>query len=112
MTRTATINGERINLTADRAIRSAYWRFRRSDMDTLMDAYDRPSTAKARAEHNILLMMQNELDAEMGSYRIIGHSAQQFSCGFLLQDDNGQELFCWVTASKMRFMALADYEQA
>jgi len=64
--------------------------YQNSSIDAVWKAYrTRPSEAKEAAEMQILLEM---VDAEGHDYRIISHSGFVFTCGYLVELEEGTAL--------------------
>lgn len=75
------------------------WRaYQNSTTDSVMKAYrTRPSQAKETAEQQILQEMR-----ENGGflYRIISHSGFVFTCGYLVETEEGKEILVYHTKTR------------
>ena len=72
------------------------------------DVYARPSTAKRRAELNIINYL---VDQNGYGYRVMSHNSQMFTVGYIIQNDEGK-LFVYETAKHRYYLPLDDLKIA
>ena len=68
------------------------------------DVYARPSTAKRRAEREIINYL---VDQDGYGYRVMSHNAQMFTVGYIIRNDEGK-LFVYETAQHRYYLSLDD----
>ena len=68
------------------------------------DVYARPSTAKRRAEQNIINYL---VDQNGYGYRVMSYNAQMFTVGYIIRNENGK-CFVYETAYNQYVMQLDD----
>ena len=68
------------------------------------DVYVRPSTAKRRAEREIINYL---VDQDGYGYRVMSYNAQMFTAGYIIHNENGK-YFVYETAHNQYIMPLGD----
>ena len=71
-------------------LKAKYEEYQKAPLRYVADVYARPSVNKCIAERNILRYMLNN---DGYGYRVMSHSAQMFTVGYIIQNDEGK-VFC------------------
>ena len=75
-------------------LKAKYAEYLRTPSRCVNDVYARPSTAKRRAELNIIDYL---VDQNGYGYRVMSHNSQMFTVGYIIQNEKGK-CFVYETA--------------
>ena len=85
-------------------LKAKYTEYLATPSRCVKDVYARPSTAKRRAEQEIINYL---VDQNGYGYRVMSHNSQMFTVGYIIRNDEGK-LFVYETAQHRYYLPLND----
>ena len=85
-------------------LKAKYTEYLATPSRCVKDVYARPSTAKRRAEQEIINYL---VDQDGYGYRVMSHNARMFTAGYIIRKDEGK-LFVYETPKYLYYLPLDD----
>ena len=85
-------------------LKAKYQEYLKTPSRCVNDVYARPSTAKRRAEQNIINYL---VDQGGYGYRVMSHNSQMFTVGYIIRNGKGK-FFVYETAYNQYVLQLDD----
>ena len=83
-------------------LKAKYQEYLKTQSRCVKDVYARPSTAKIRAEWEIINYL---VDQDGYGYRVMSHNAQMFTVGYIIRNDE-RKLFVYETAQYRYYLPI------